>query len=214
MCDYFFLCVRACIVCVRRVVCVCVLLWWQNRYQCLRRVATRPGFPSMDDINRNFTSEIGSDWLTTFSTYHPLPVHRRSFKLTMSLYLQSASDDVHLPGAVYLRPGPDIRLVRFTGRMFALERAQEAASSGRIERPYTLPFLVEWHARFSRATRYSGQLNGPLTWPPSTQVSATSAVAPLPLPSPMQLLYLWASWPPCPVNLFFLFSSRGKPYDT
>lgn len=52
--------------------------------------------------------------------------------------------NIHLSSAVYLRPGPNHRLVRFAGRVPALERSQEAKTSWRTFRSDTYVFKFDW----------------------------------------------------------------------
>lgn len=53
---------------------------------------------------------------------------------------QFKGDHLHLPCAQYMRPGPDLRLVRFAGRVPALERPQKTETPRRTDGSYALQF--------------------------------------------------------------------------
>ena len=62
-------------------------------------------------------------------------------------FFQPARDHVHLPGAVDMRAGPDLRLVRLARRVPPLERQEEAEALRRALRPHAL--LLQRHARLA-----------------------------------------------------------------
>ena len=70
------------------------------------------------------------------------------FQPTSNIFLpQPPRDHVHLPGAVDMRAGPDLRLVRLARRVPPLERAQEAEALRRALRPHAL--LLQRHPRLA-----------------------------------------------------------------
>ena len=58
------------------------------------------------------------------------------------LFLQPTRDNVDLPGALDLRPRPDLRLVRLSGRVPPLERPQETEGHGRAIRPLQVQVVM------------------------------------------------------------------------